>query len=82
MEVFIYRVMQEFAHESVDMDMCPVTEYERTTAGEFLSKKEAIRLAQRIFARTSANWVTVSKDKITDKGRIYGKRVYNLYRGK
>jgi len=83
MEVNIYRVMQERRHMTVDMDKCLQFSYERENIGEFLSKKEALRLAQRVFARAGGySWVTVNKDRISDKGRSYGVRVYNLYKSK
>lgn len=80
MEIKIYRVMREYQYEGTDMDGCPITETDLAVHGEYLSKVEAIRQAQRVFSRTSAVWVPVYLDTITEKGRTYGKRIYNLYR--
>lgn len=54
--------------------------------GLYASKIEAIRLAQKIFAKQPLNsyvcgvWAAVYPLTITEKGSIPGKRIYNLYK--
>ena len=80
MELTIYRVMRETSWPGADIDGCPIMETETAVVLECLSKVEAIRQAQKIFSKTRAGWVAVFADRITDRGRIYGDRIYNKYR--
>ena len=86
MEYKIYRLSIEIECKDVDMDMCPTTTWETTFEDTYASRIEAIRQAQRRFAKRHLNsyvlavHATVMAVTISNKGMTPGKRVYNLYK--
>jgi len=81
-----FRVMVVITHDDTDGDLCPIMADEVIYNNVCASRKEAIRQAQRRFARQPINgfvyqvWATVRPVTITPTGQATGKRIYNLFK--
>ena len=86
MEYKVYQLSIEIECKDVDIDMCPTTAWENIYENTYASKIEAIRQAQRRFAKLHLNsyvltvHATVMAVTISNKGKTIDKRVYNLYK--
>lgn len=86
MEYKVYDLTVLSLETTTDLDMCPTTTWEPDYENTYASKKEAIRQAQRRFAKRHLNdyvlavHASVTAITISDKGVTYVKRIYNLYK--
>lgn len=85
MEYKVYKTVVSVTYQDVDIDRCPIEVDKIVYENLFSSKKEAIRQAQKQFAkRKITTWSVVYRMTIGDKGILRGqsKRIYNLYKHK
>jgi len=80
METIIYKLVLEQCYKNYDCDGCSFLDSERVE-NYFPTKRDAVRIAQKMFARRRFNWCAVFRTVLTSKGVAdKPKRIYNLFR--